>query len=425
MNILNQIAAEAEGFVQQNANEAADHRQLDPRRLGADHSFAKGDRITAAGLSHIRTAVNGMDGYRGQGVDVTAANNNVDAIREIARLDWNPVKVAAAGLGKTGEAVPIPNQFFLFKSGTREPLPVPSVTDAYIPHTNSQLLGMMSGFADDADLRINRVTSLDGGARIMAVASSDVREDVAVGDTFALRIVLQSGHGGGIATRVSAQAFRLLCNNGAMISVAAGRVSIRHNTGLTVLRIERAREIVLKASEAFQQYVMRMRGLYETPATPGIIRLALAQYLLTDDQDWARLVRNVAGQAALDAMKGERRVGSDVIERVLAAEASRPIAARMFAGIDNARLLNAVIDATDHQVGAAANRKTLGHAHNGMTYYSTHVRGRNAESALKANLDRDDAKGFMDLLETQYVPAVRQVLGVAAADVARMPLQRR
>lgn len=424
MNLIDQIAA-GENAVQQNANEAADHRALDPRRLGSDHSFAKGDRITTAGLAHIRTAVNNADGYRGLGVDVTAANNNVDAIREIAGLGWNPVKVPAAGLGKTGETVAIPNQYFLFKSGTREPLPVPSVTDAYIPHTNSQLLGMMSGFAEDADLRINRVASLDGGARIVTVASSDVREDVAVGDTFALRIVLQSGHGGGVATRVSAQAFRLLCNNGAMVSVAAGRVSIRHNTGLTILRIEKARDIVLKASEAFQQYVLRMRGLYQTPATPGIIRLALAQYLLSDDQDWARVVRNVAGAAAAEAQKESRRIGADVIERILAAEASRPVAARMFAGINNARLLNAVIEATDTQVGAAQNRRTLGHAHNGMTYYGTHVRGRNAESALKSNLDRDDAKGFMELLEQQYVPAVQQVMGVAAADVARMQPYRR
>jgi len=181
----------------------------------------------------------------------------------------------------------------------------------------------------------------------------------------------------------------------------------------------------MKAAEAFTGYVGQIRGLYNTPATPAIIRLALAQYLLADDADWATVVRNLAGRDMADAAGAgdSRRVGAEVIERVLAAEASRPVINRMFQGLTNTRLLNAVVEATDHQYGPALNRNTLGHAHNGMTYYSTHVRGRNPESALKTNLDRDDAKGFANLLTAQYVPAMEQVMGTRAQ--VALPLPRR
>lgn len=420
-NILNQMINEAAAPAPAPAINTL--RTVDPA-----HSFRQGDVITQGGLRHIQERVAANDGFRGIGTLVGEFNNNVEEIRRAAGLDWNPVKVQGCAVSKRGGVVEVPNQFFLFQGGPSvkepKPLPVPSVTSAYTVHTNSQLIGMMSDFATEADLRITRVGSLDGGSRIFAVATSDVKEEVAVGDIISLQFILQSGHGNGVATKVAGRANRLTCSNGAMISMAAGRVSLSHRTGLTVMRIAGVRDIVLKAAEAFTGYVAQLRGLYQTPATPAIIRLALAQYLLTDDADWATVVRNLAGREMADqAGAGDsRRVGAEVIERVLAAEASRPVINRMFQGLTNTRLLSAVVEATDHQYGPALNRNTLGHAHNGMTYYSTHVRGRSAESALKTNLDRDDAKGFANLLTAQYVPAMQQVMG-ARAQVA-LPLPR-
>lgn len=421
-NILEQMIAGHNAVAQNNNVEGPAPAPAPARVEGPAHSSKTGDRITAAGLGHIKETVKHFDGYRGQGVEV-GGMANLQEIQVAAGLDWNPVKVQAAGLGKTGEAIAIPGYYQLFKSGTRVPLPVPTVTESYKPHTNSQVLGMMQGFCDDTNMRLTRVGQMDGGSRIWAVASSDVKEDVVVGDTIAMQVVVSTGHGNGQATKISARALRLSCSNGAVISVSAGRVSIRHNAGLTAVRIANANGFVRSAAERFGLYVRQLRDLYETPATPVIMQLALAQYFLSDEEDWNSVLRRVAGEQAIAAQGDERRVGADVIERVLQAESSHRVVGRMFADLKNARLLNAVIDATANQVGAAQGsaRKSLGHVHNGVTYYQTHLRGRSAESGFKAALDRDDAQGFAGMLETQYVPAIRQVMGQAqaAAPVAR------
>lgn len=414
MSILDTIIA-GEAAVQNNEVAAPVAAPQSPA-----HSFRQGDRITASGLNHVRNtathAANKYDGFRGQGVNV-AHLSDLKEIQQAAGLDWNPVKVQAAGLGKTGEAVIIPGYFQLFKSGTREPLPVPTVTAAYKPHTNSEVLGMMQSFCDESGLTLSRVGQMDGGSRIWAAANSDVKEDVAVGDTISMQVIVSTGHGNGQATKVTARALRLTCSNGAVISVNAGRISIRHNSGLTAVRIANAREFVLSAAERFGVYVRQLRELYETPATPAIMQLALAQYFLSDEGDWENVLRRVGGQQAIVDQGDHRRIGAEVIEKVLQAESSRSVVSSMFRDLSNARLLNAVIDATANQTGAAQGtaRRSLGHVANGVTYYQTHVRGRSDESGLKAAMDRDDAQGFQGMLQTQYVPAIRQVMGLAQA----------
>lgn len=410
MELLNEIVnADAE-------RRAANTRHEDALKA---HSFTKGDTITQNGRrlveQHMQTYA-APPAYRGCGVDVSSAGNNVDAIREMAALKWNPVKIGAAALGPKGGVIDVPGEYWLFKSGTRDRIPVRSVTEEFIPHTNTQLLRMMAAFADEANLKITRVGQMDGGSLIWAAASSEVAENVAVGDVVGLTIVLRSGHGCGVATKVTAQAIRLSCTNGAIVSVKAGRVHLTHRAELTELRIANAIEYMQQANTAFREYVERVRPLYEVPATPAILRLALAQYLLTKGEDWAAVVKEATKGAIIPDPKEERRVGSDVIERVLLAEAGNKwFAQRMFNGMERQQpLLNAMVAAAENQPGEQTSKGTLAHVLNTVTYYDSHVRGSNrkgsAERQVRAGFDNDNAQGVLQLLERQYVPAIQQIM---------------
>jgi len=409
MELLNQIVNAAADPVAANTNTDA------PKA----HSFTAGDQITEAGKKYAQAALttNVPTPYRGLGADVSTANNNAQLIREMAGLMWNPVKVEAAAKGPKGGIIDVPGEYWLYKSGTQERIPVRSVTEDFVPHTNQQLIDMTVKFANEIQATVQRMGHMNGGSLIWAVASSHILEDVVVGDTYGMNIVLRSGHGCGVATKLTAQAFRLACSNGAVVCVTAGRVRVPHSTGLTEMRIMNAIDYMRTASEEFHKYLDRVRPLYQVPATPAVLRLALAQYLLTKDEDWAKVVEAATLGAIKPDSKEERRVGADVIERVLQAEASqRYLAERMFNQLDRQQpLLNAVIDATQHQPGAQFSQGTMAHILNGMTYHDSHVRAANRESGGDAQVlrgfEHDNAQGVLELLEQQYVPAVRQVMG--------------
>lgn len=82
----------------------------------------------------------------------------------------------------------------------------------------------------------------------------------------------------------------------------------------------------------------------------------------------------------------------------------------MLSGIRGNSVLNAVIAATAKQPGGSLSDRTLAHPLNGITYFDSHLRG-SAERQVHNGFERDNARSMVELLNTQYAPAMQQVMG--------------
>lgn len=349
--------------------------------MAGAHDFNKGHLLSYEQVATLRHRINntamadGVAAYRGRGVSVQSLNNDPSLIANAAGLSWKTVPIQLAMRGNT-ETRDIEGMRALVRSDTGAFLAVAS--DKYKPHQNSDLLGLMSSWASDNGLAVTRVGQWDGGKRIWAVAASDIQSEVRVGDTFALQMVIRGGHEPGVATTVKAVAMRLICSNGAWVSNGIFNVRWTHNAGLSRSRMASASASLAKWSGAFDRYMEDMAKLYAVPLPKLAARVFLADVIQPE------LIVEIARQLHIER-RNDLRLGVDIVARMLDSDRT----ARLVSGIlttEAGRLLRAVTQATSSQVGGSHTEGTLAHAYNGVTYYNSHLRGRDADAALESQL---------------------------------------
>lgn len=346
--------------------------------------------------------------FRGQGTKIAELNNDPKAIHEALQVDWEPVKLPMFAQGTQGGMAATP-MYALWKSGHgAEDGYIDCCTKAYKPHLFRELVSQLCDFANSVGLAIDHVGTADGGTRIWASAEAKMQMEVAKGDLVSLRLDMSTAHTVGTATRYTASAYELWCSNGATISKALGLSRHTHQTKLSA-RQERDERLLQGIHRAFQAQIERHAELYKLPASPEIRRL-LFIHLFGTEEDWASVCDHLATQRST-----ERRIGADMIERLLQCE-DRGIARTVWADIKPGKLLMEVTEATKRQPGQQTSKGTLAHVYNGITYWNSNVRGRegNAQRAVLSSIHgpfRASSDTAMEVLTTQYVPALQAVYG--------------
>jgi len=330
--------------------------------------------------------------YRGQGVNVAALNNDTRSILAATGLDWKLIQLPMAVVGKK-EVRLVSKGKVNVRSDNGTVLSFSS--SDYKPHQNAELVGMMSEFAKESGLTLDRVGAFEDGARIWASATSPRQQNAAKGDIVQMTIQMRSGHQPGIATTVSASALRLVCLNGATMRVAGGKAKFTHGALMSDLKVGQAREFVAAASEAFNRHMSRLQALYAVHTSRALDLTYLIQLLQPELlRPLAEKAMRCTGVPTLDANVANARLLNAIMER----DSSRRAVEDLILD-SGSRTLNAAIMAYDHQPGATLSRGTLAHAYNGVTHFNSNVRGRSSETGLESNYWGASAKSTSSALD--------------------------
>lgn len=334
--------------------------------------------------------------YRGQGVNVASLNNDTKSILAATGLDWKLIQLPMAVVGKK-EVRLVSKGKVNVRSDNGTVLSFSS--SDYKPHQNAELVGMMSEFAKESGLTLDRVGAFEDGARIWASATSPRQQNAAKGDIVQMTIQMRSGHQPGIATTVSASALRLVCLNGATMRVAGGKAKFTHGALMSDLKVGQAREFVAAASEAFNRHMSRLQALYAVHTSRALDLTYLLQLLQPEllrpvAEKILRSTSTPAPWSNLDANIANRRLLNAILEK----DSSRRVVEDIILD-SGSRTLNAAIAAYDHQPGAALSRGTLAHAYNGVTHFNSNVRGRSDETGLESNYWGAAAKSSSSALD--------------------------
>jgi hypothetical protein len=332
----------------------------------------------------------GVNAYRGLGVGVDG--NNAKAILAKAGLDWRVIQLPMAVVGQR-EVRLVPDGRVNVRSDSGAVLSFSS--SDYKPHQNAELVGMMAEFANECGITLTHVGSFNGGARIWASADAKVEGEAKVGDVVGLRIVMRSGHEPGVATTVSASAFRLACGNGATVRVAGGRAKFTHSSGWSEMKVGQARAYVNAAKAGFSRHMDRLKAVYAAHTSRALDLTYLIQ--LIQPELLTPLTMSVHG--IHEARTPDAKVANTrLLNAILDADSSRRVVESLIEG-QGSRTLKAVVEAYDHQPGAAFSVGTLAHAYNGVTHFNSNLRGRTTETGVESNYWGEAAKSTARALD--------------------------
>jgi len=315
----------------------------------------------------------------------------VDEALVAAGLNWNVARRPYQIVGNTG----VKDSRFkaLVRSDTG--YEIAPCSTIYTPIQNRALMGAFFQAAGDAGVKLTRAGSLYGGARVYAVAEMPASFSLSVTpawseamrrnpdhawiaeDKTVLQIVMSTGHEPGQKARFSAQAYRLVCSNGARITEVLGTVAIAHRGNTARARLFEVGEAINQAVSQFQAYQRKAEILHATRSTPELDRAYVVNLLAPEL--WAAVVAET--EAQVHGAHPGRLTGTDLLNAVI----ERTYTARFEAALQT-RSVAAVLDAIQTQPGAGMAAGTLWSTYNGVTYQVDHRAGRNLDAAVESSL---------------------------------------
>ncbi len=328
--------------------------------------------------------------FRGKAAEIGPAST-VDEALVSAGLDWT---VARRPYLIQGKEATKPSRFkALVRSDTG--YEIAPCTDSYIPIQNRDLMQAFFSAAGEAGVTITRAGCLYDGARVFAAARMPASFTLPVGlgweeamrrnpdhpwiaeDKTVLEIIMSTGHEPGQKARFSAQAWRLICSNGARVSEVLGTVSIAHRGKDARLRLWEVAEAIAQAAAGFETYGAKARVLRDTKSSPELDRAYAIQ--LMAPEAWAAIVAET--EERVHAVHPGRLSGTDLLNAVI----DRTAAVKFEAALQQ-RSVAAVLDAIQTQPGAAMGNGSLWTTYNGATYHVDHRAGRNLDAAVESSL---------------------------------------
>ncbi|HEX6824771.1 MAG TPA: DUF932 domain-containing protein [Nitrospiraceae bacterium] len=346
--------------------------------------------------------------YRGAGVSVAHLNNNPSAIMEAAGMNWKTIQMPLFVHGKTENRM-IPGSVANYRSdGQNENggfLAV--VSESYKIHQNAEMVANMCDWASAGSMTITRAGTFDGGTRIWAESVAKVEGQVKKGDLVSLRLLLRSGHDGATASTITANAMRLVCSNGATVSVAGGRARSSHRSRWTEFQSNKARAFVEAAARAFYAHLTEVGKLYETPSNRAINLLYMASVLKPDMiPAIVSKLKNPNGTTldsileSLDATVAH--LNGDLLNQILEHQSSASLVESMIRN-SGSRALSEAIIAHDSQPGREFSRDTLADGYNALTFMASHRRGSTEASMFSS----DSGEALTQALVVQELLAAR------------------
>lgn len=267
-------------------------------------------------------------------------------------------------------------------------------TDAYTPIQNRSLMAAFFRAAGDAGVKLTRAGCYDGGARVFATAEMPASFSLPVGkdweermrrdpshnwateDKTVLQIVMVSGHEPGYKARIMAQAWRLVCLNGARVTRNLGEFAVAHR-GMAGQRLFDVAALLAEATDGFRQYGKAAQVLRDTKSTREMDR-AYAVQLMAPEM-WAAIVNET--EERIHGAHPGHLTGTDLLNAVV----ERTATAKFEAALQE-RSVAALLDAIQVQPGAGMAAGTLWGTYNGATYQVDHRAGRSVDAALDGSL---------------------------------------
>lgn len=327
--------------------------------------------------------------FRGMAAEIGDART-VDEGLEISRLAWTVARRPYQIVGVKG----VKDSRFKALVRSDNGYEIAPASESYTPIQNRQLMATFFQAAGDAGVKLSRAGCYDGGARVFASAEMPASFSLPVGtaweemmrrnpdhgwakeDKTVLQIVMTSGHEPGYKARIMAQAWRLICLNGARVTRSLGEYAVAHR-GNAVQRLFNVQALMAEAVGGFQQYGKAAQVLRDTRSTREMDR-AYAINLLAPEA-WAAIMAETE-ERVNNAHPG-RLAGSDLLNAVI----ERTHTAKFEAALQE-RSVAAVLDAIQTQPGAAMAAGTLWGTYNAVTYHVDHRAGRSVDSGLDGSL---------------------------------------
>lgn len=347
----------------------------------------------------LRGQLSGVNPFRGLGVDV--AGLDVDAAVKKSGLDWKAAALPVAIHGRT-EYRKAPGYQGVIRCDTGALLDITS--DKFKIHQNRDTVGLFHEMAKEGELELHTMGELDGGAEIFAVARAKGEFTMNVGghnrpfnghagaavnneDKTQLHFIMRGGHRPGTPTTLIAIATRLWCMNGVRFTEKAiANFRLTHRNEMTSWCKERIKEVVAAAISEFSTYEGKARRMLATQMTQAQTEL----YVLD-------LIQPEISTKIRASVPDHQSTGRALLDRILSADESRHLFTPVIRGEYN-RGTKSILDEVVNQPGAVPG--TVWNAFNAVTYYVDHVRGRNADSGVRAAIFGDGdrlKKGALDL----------------------------
>lgn len=328
--------------------------------------------------------------FRGTAQEIGQVDTVDEALIK-AGLDWN---VARRPYLIQGKEATKPSRFkVLIRSDNG--YEIGPCTDSYTPIQNRELMGAFFEAAGEAGVRITRAGTLYGGARVYAAAEMPASFDLPVGpawrdamrrdpdhgwigsDKTVLQIVMSTGHEPGQKARFSAQAYRLICSNGARITEVLGSVAVAHRGNGSRMRLWQVGESINRAVEQFKGYQRKAELLRALKSSTELDRAYVVQ--LMAPELFAAVVAETQEQVHQAHPGG--LTGTDLLNAVIERTYTQKFEVAL-----QTRSVAAVLDAIQTQPGAGMAAGTLWNTYNGVTYQVDHRSGRNLDAAVESSL---------------------------------------
>ena len=364
--------------------------------------------------------------YRGQLVDVRAANNSPEGIVEMAGLGWAARKLPLATARPQGDG-PVMYQPWGQKFGiVRDEAPYPVIdggkpcSEEFQLLDNQKIIGDMARFATDWGLKITYAGGLNGGEFVLAYASSPKLADLSPGvdkgyathfgdiakgrhqDPVEAGILMVASHQPGFKSLWIPKVTRFLCTNGVVIGedLAAVAYKLGHREkageGYDSGKVEGVFE---RFERDFGEWCDMARNLNSVEIPEVAQRAYLAEVM--DGELWERILRATEIKGRRPAVPltphigidelliasgedgnvdtPERLARVDVVEGLLGRDQSRRIVEELLDGLAG-RSLGQVEEVM--QVGPGqAGLQGLARPYHALTHWVDHQRGRKGGSA--------------------------------------------
>ena len=364
----------------------------------------------------LRGDLRGVTPFRGLGRDISGLS--ADKALTASGLDWKvgraPVDVRGHHGHKWAEGYQA-----LVRSDNGHILDITS--NKFKVHQNADTMGVFAEMASAGGLELVCAGELDGGAEIFSVAKSTGSFEMkipyhqrpfnpyqrpfnghsggqaGVTDRTELNFILRSGHRPGSPTGIKAYATRLWCMNGCRFTeTAEAAFRLTHRSEFSSYYKDRVRDVVTAATLEFATYEEKARRMLGTPMSREeseaiVLQLLQPELLAKAARTKAvELAELAAGRSILDRVLDDRQdadmdMGTGATGTELAKEHNRGV--------------KLILGSLDSQPGAVPG--TAWNTFNAITHYVDHVRGRSADSGVRASLFGDGdrlKKGALDLV---------------------------
>lgn len=239
------------------------------------------------------------------------------------------------------------------------------VGPGYVPIQNSAAFDWFNPFLESGEVSFETAGSLAEGKKIWVLAKINRDPSVIVpGDEVQKYVLLANAHDGTLAGRVGFTPIRVVCHNTLSLAIdsdASKLLRVRH-TKNAVVALEKIREVVDLANASFEATAEQYRFLASKDVQKG------------DLEKYVKLVFPVSVAAARIAKENPAQAIIDEANAELAGNGK------------TSRIFDQVNELFENGQGnkLPGVRGTYWAAYNAVTEYTTHHRGRDEQSRLKA-----------------------------------------